>query len=90
MTARWIVKDAEGQLLPQLSGNSLLEVGRKVVPTHYDAFRLHVSASYRELFDRALMLILQREAWQIVPVKANTGWRSQVAKDRKKVAFKAH
>ena len=43
-----------------------MEVGRKLVPTHYDAFRLEVSPSYRELFERAVAQILRREAWEIV------------------------
>jgi len=43
MTA-WTVKDNAGQLLPAFVCASRLEVGRKVVPTHYDAFRLHVSS----------------------------------------------
>ena len=42
MTA-WTVKDNAGQLLPAFVCASRLEVGRKVVPAHYDAFRLHVS-----------------------------------------------
>jgi hypothetical protein len=48
-------------------------VGRKVVPTHYDAFRLRVSHSYRELFDRTLKQILERKGWEIVPVAAQRG-----------------
>jgi hypothetical protein len=48
---------------------SRLEVGRKVVPVHYDAFRLHVSSSYRELFDRAVSQVLEREGWEIVPTQ---------------------
>jgi hypothetical protein len=39
------------------------------VRNSYDAFRLEVSRSYRELFDRDLKSVLAREDWQIVPVK---------------------
>jgi hypothetical protein len=69
MTA-WTVKDSNGQLLTQFVAGSRLEVGRRIVPTHFDAFRLHVSASYRELFDRALSQVLEREGWQIVRTRA--------------------
>ena len=41
--------------------------GRKLVPHRYDAFRLHVSSSYRELFDRALGRVLQSRSWEMVP-----------------------
>ena len=65
MTA-WTVKDSNGQLLADFAAGSRLDVGRKLVPGHYDAFRLHVSSSYRELFDRALGQILRRKGWEIV------------------------
>ena len=67
--AAWTVKDSEGHLLPNLVAASRLEVGRKIVPTRYDAFRLQVSSSYRENFDRDLKSVLEREHWQIVPLK---------------------
>ena len=67
--AAWTVKDSEGHLLPRFIGGSRLEVGRKIVPTRYDAFRLQVSSSYREVFDRDLQNVLARRAWQIVPAK---------------------
>ena len=69
MTTAWTIKDSSGQLLPRFICNSPLEVGRKVVPAHYDAFRLHVSPSYRELFDRAVTQVLQREGWRIVRLR---------------------
>jgi len=69
MGAIWAVKDRNGELLDDLTGATRLEVGRKVVPSRYDAFRLQVSSSYRELFDRALAQVLQRENWEIVRVK---------------------
>jgi hypothetical protein len=69
MTATaWTVRDSNGQLLADFAGGSRLDVGRKVVPAHYDAFRLHVSPSYRELFDRALGQILERKGWEIVRI----------------------
>ncbi len=70
MNAGWIVRDCNGQLLAQFAGASRLDVGRKVVPGRHDPFRLHVSPSYRELFDRALSQILTRRGWEIVRVPA--------------------
>jgi len=64
----WTVKDSKGQLLPHYVAGSRLEVGRKVVGTRYDAFRLQVSSSYREIFDRDLKQALGRKEWQIVPL----------------------
>jgi len=69
MTAAWTVKDSNGELLHRFNCASRLELGRKVVPARYDAFRLHVSSSYRELFERALKQVLERENWQIVRVR---------------------
>jgi hypothetical protein len=65
MTA-WTVKNNACQLLPAFVGASRLEVERKVVPARYDVFRLLVSSSYRELFDRAVNQVLEREGWEIV------------------------
>jgi hypothetical protein len=69
MTGAWTVRDRSGQFLAGFVCDSHLDVARKVVSAHYDAFRLHVSSSYRELFDRALHQVLEREGWQIVRVK---------------------
>ena len=69
MDAIWMVRDSNGDLLDAFSGTSRLEVGCKLVPKRYDHFRLHVSASYRELFDRALAQILDREQWEIIRVR---------------------
>ena len=66
VSAAWTVRDSNGQLLPNFEAPSRLDVGRKVVPTHYDDFRLRVSHSSREIFDRALAQILDRKGWQIV------------------------
>jgi hypothetical protein len=65
----WTVKDSNGQLLTDFAGSSRLDVGRKVVPGRVDAFRLQVSSSYREMFERALSQMLERNGWQIVRVR---------------------
>ena len=67
MPAAWTVKDREGRLLPDFVAGSRLEVGRKLVGNRYDAFRLLVSSSYRQVFDRDLKGVLARKNWQIVP-----------------------
>jgi len=69
MTTAWTVRDGTGQLLSNFVGPSATEVGRRIVPAHYDAFRLEVSPSYRALFDRAVSRVLEREGWQIVRVR---------------------
>jgi hypothetical protein len=71
----WTVIDRNGELLPRFIAASAREVGRKVVRNHYDAFRLEVSPSYRELFDRDLKGALAREDWRIVPIKRRTRTR---------------
>jgi len=63
----WTVRDNSGQLLAVVGG-SRFEVGRKLLGNRYDAFRLQVSSSYREIFDRELRNVLEREDWQIVPL----------------------
>jgi len=55
--------------LSRFIGRSRLEVARKLLPTRYDPFRLEVSSSYREQFDRHLNNVLEREEWRIVPLK---------------------
>jgi len=80
MTAVWTVKDGCGRLFPEFTGPSPREVGRRIVPAHYDPFRLHVSSSYREMFDRAVAQVLAREGWQIVRVKA-AGRTSRIKSD---------
>ncbi len=72
MPLAWTVKDSKGELLPSFIAGSPLEVARKIVRTRYDAFRLEVSPSYRELFDRDLKAALAREDWRIVPLKRRT------------------
>jgi hypothetical protein len=39
----WAIKDSSGQTPPGFLGSSRIEVGCKVMPARYDAFRLHVS-----------------------------------------------
>jgi hypothetical protein len=68
----WTVKDSKGALLPRFIAGSPLEVARKIVRTRYDAFRLEVSPSYRELLDRDLKTVLVCEDWRIVPLKLRT------------------
>ena len=70
MNAAWTVKDNNGQLLADFSADSRLDVGRKLVPQRVDAFRLQVSSSYREVFERTLSKVLQRNGWEIVRVRA--------------------
>jgi hypothetical protein len=69
MAAMWAVKNHTGEVLQGLSAASRLEVGLKVVPTPYDAFRLRVSSSYREQFDRAVSRTLDKKHWRIVRVR---------------------
>ena len=70
MTAAWTIKDGTGQLRAEFTAASPLEVGRRIVPTRYDAFRLHVAPSYRAMFDRAVAKVLAQQGWQIVKVRA--------------------
>jgi hypothetical protein len=67
----WTIKDSTGRHLPHFIASSRLEVGRKIVPTYFDVFRLHVSASYRELFERALLKVLDTQGWRIVRITAS-------------------
>jgi hypothetical protein len=69
MAALWGVKNHVGEVLQDFTAASRIEVGRKLVPMRYDAFRLQVSPSYRELFDRAVLRILDQRHWQIVRVR---------------------
>jgi hypothetical protein len=68
----WTVKDSAGRAVPNVTGTSRLDVGRKLVSTRYDAFRLHVSHSYRETFDRELSKVLSDKCWKIIRKSANT------------------
>ena len=49
MSRVWTVKNENGAVLSNFTSASPLEVGRKLVAAHYDAFRLQVSCPYREL-----------------------------------------
>ena len=68
MCVTWTVRDNSGQLLPRFVGGSRFEVGRKLLGNRYDAFRLQVSSSYREVFDRTLRKVLDQQGWSIVQV----------------------
>jgi hypothetical protein len=68
----WTIKDGKGELLPLFIAGSPREVARKIVAARYDAFRMEVSPSYRELFDRELKTILEREKWKIVALRRRT------------------
>ena len=57
VTVAWTVKDSKGELLPRFIAGSP-RVARKILRARYDAFRLEVSPSYRELFDRDLKNVL--------------------------------
>jgi hypothetical protein len=72
VAAAWTIRDSNGQVLSHFSARSRIEVARKVLPTHYDAFRLQVSSSYRQMFDRDLDNTLKREQWEIVPLRSRT------------------
>ena len=65
----WAVKDHNDQILRDLLGSSRIEVGCKVLRARYDVFRLHVSGSYRKLFDRALQQVLEQNRCQIIEIK---------------------
>ena len=69
MAAIWAVRNGNGEVLENFAAASRLEVGRKVMPTRFDAFRFQVSPSYREHFERTLARILDREHWEIVRVR---------------------
>ena len=79
MPVAWTVKDNTGQLRSDIVCASRLEVARRIVPAHFDAFRLHVSTSYRELFDRAVSQVLAREGWKIVRTRARCKTESTVS-----------
>jgi hypothetical protein len=67
----WTVKDSTGHLVPNFTGTSRLDVERRLVPTYYDAFRLHVSPSYREIFDRELAKVLSDKHWRIIRIRTS-------------------
>ena len=77
MTAAWTIRDGNGQLHAEFIGASPLEVGRRIVPAHYDAFRLHVSPSYRQLFERAVQKVLAEKGWRIVKIGARAQKKSR-------------
>jgi hypothetical protein len=66
----WTITDSAGRVVPNLTGASRLDVERKVLPTYYDPFRLHVSRSYRQIFDREVAKVLSRKSWRIARVRS--------------------
>jgi len=69
VTGCWTVRDGNGDLLPHFVAGSRQEVARKIVRNRYDMFRLQVSSSYREVFDRDVKSVLELQDWEIVPLK---------------------
>ena len=69
MSYVWTIKDSAGRVVPNVMGASRLDVARKVVPTYHDAFRLHVSRSYRQIFDRELAKMLSQKCWRIARIR---------------------
>ena len=51
-----------------------------VVGNRYDLFRLQVSSSYRELFDRDLKSVLKLQDWEIVPLERRARGRRRNAR----------
>jgi hypothetical protein len=88
MTCVWTVRNGNGEVLSHFTSASRLEVGRKLVPAHYDAFRLQVSSSYRELFERAVKQILRDKHWQIV--RRPSEWPNASATADTTGAFQVH
>jgi hypothetical protein len=79
VTTYWTIQDSTGRHLPHFIANSRVEVGRKILATHFDVFRLNVSASYREVFERALIKVLEQKGWQIVRTPGPRGKRRAAA-----------
>ena len=69
MAPMWVVKDGGGQILSNFESQSRLELARKLMGERYHVFRFLVSSSYRELFERTLAKVLERENWRIVGVR---------------------
>jgi hypothetical protein len=63
-------------VLPCFTSASRVELERRVVPTHYDAFRLAVSSSYRELFAREVANVLAHKGWRVVRTNSSRRPRS--------------
>ena len=72
MPGAWTVRDGNGDLLPNFMAGSRQEVGRKLARKRYDPFRLQVSSSYREVFDRDVKSVLELNDWEIVPLRRRT------------------
>lgn len=72
MPGAWTVRDGNGALLSHFVAGSRHDVARKVVRNRYDPFRLQVSSSYREVFDRDVKSVLKLQNWEIVPLQRRT------------------
>jgi hypothetical protein len=68
----WTVRDGNGDLLPHFVAGSRQKVARKLPSKRYDPFRLQVSSSYRDIFDRDVKSVLELKDWQIVPLNRRT------------------
>jgi len=47
----WAVKDGSGRIVSSFGSRLRLELANKLIGERYDAFRLQVSSSYRQLFE---------------------------------------
>ena len=81
MSEAWTIRDGDGHVLPAFTAATRLEVARKVVPRHYDAFRLHVSSSYREMLCRDLEKVLAIKDWRVVRARASGPRRTPRARN---------
>src|SRR4026207_874981 len=77
MTAAWTIRDGNGQLHAEFAAVSPLEVGRRIVPAHFDAFRLHLSPPHRAPLARAVAKVLAQQGWQIVKMRARSHKRTR-------------
>ena len=75
----WTVRDSKGELLPHFSAGFSAGCRPQDRAAPYDAFRLEVSPSYREPFDRDLKAVLAREDWRIVPLRRRNRKRRRKA-----------
>jgi hypothetical protein len=81
MHQTWTIKDSEGHVLACFAAPSRLEVERKVVPTRYDAFRLHVSSSYREMFAHDVAKVLAQKNWRVVRTRSKAARLTAIPSD---------
>jgi hypothetical protein len=72
MSACWTIEDSNGQTSPALCVWLARRGGPEGRAHPLRCLSLAVSSSYREVFDRALRKVLEREGWSIVQVKSPT------------------